>query len=130
MADRETPVPSTGDPSATDLLGTLRSSVLAWWLPLGAMLLAIPLPDLPKMLVWVLALGWMGSACMWNARRCGRVHCRYTGPFLLAMILPVLGHGTGIVPLGAAGWLWLGIAAGLGMGAIWYLSERLLGRYR
>ncbi len=118
------------DKSTNDLLGTLRNSVLAWWLPFGAMLLAIPLPDGVKTAIWVVALAWMGGACVVNARRCGRVHCRYTGPFLLAMILPVLGHGTGLVPLGESGWLWLGLATGGGMAAIWWGSERLLGRYR
>jgi len=28
----------------------------------------------------------MGTACILNARRCGRTHCRYTGPYYLAMI--------------------------------------------
>ncbi|PSK81804.1 hypothetical protein CLV79_11422 [Limimaricola soesokkakensis] len=113
-----------------DLLSSARSAVLAWWLPVGVMVLAIPLPDAPKTVIWVLALAWMGGACLLNARRCGRVHCRYTGPFLLAMTLPVLVHGTGLVPLGEDGWLWLGLAIGGGMAAIWGLSERLLGRYR
>lgn len=116
--------------SKRDLLGSTRSAVLAWWLPIGAMLLTIPLPDGPKTVIWVLALTWMGGACLLNARRCGRVHCRYTGPFLLAMTLPVLGHGTGLVPLGKAGWLLLGLSIGAGTAAIWRLSERLLGRYR
>jgi Ca2+/Na+ antiporter len=46
--------------------------------------------------VWIIALIWMGSACILNARRCGRTHCRYTGPYYLVMIVPVL--------LLAAGW--------------------------
>ena len=50
--------------------------------------------------------------------------------FLLAMILPVLGHGAGLGPLGEDGWLWLGLVTGGGMAAIWWSSERLLGRYR
>ena len=116
--------------SKRDLLGSTLGAALAWWLPIGAMVLAIPLPDGPKMGIWLLALVWMGSACLFNARRCGRVHCRYTGPFLLAMTLPVLGHGTRLVPLGEDGWRWLGIATGGGTMAIWGLSERLMGRYR
>ena len=116
--------------SKRDLLGSARSAAFAWWLPIGAMVLAIPLSDGPKTAIWVLALAWMGGACLLNARRCGRVHCRYTGPFLLAMTLPVLGHGTGLLPLGEDGWLLLGLAIGGGTAAIWGLSERLLGRYR
>jgi len=26
------------------------------------------------------AIAWMGSVCIMNSRRCGRVHCRFTGP--------------------------------------------------
>lgn len=94
------------------------------------MLLAIPLPDAPKTAIWVIALAWMGSACLLNARRCGRVHCRYTGPFLLAMILPVAAHGVGLLPLGDQGWRWLGLTIGAGAAAIWWLSELKMGRYR
>ena len=116
--------------SKRDLLGSAPGTALVWWLPIGAMVLAIPLPDGLKMVIWLLALAWMGCACLFNARRCGRVHCRYTGPFLLAMTLPVLGHGTGLAPLGEDGWLWLGLTTGGGTVAIWGLSERLIGRYR
>ncbi|MFW8635867.1 hypothetical protein [Cribrihabitans pelagius] len=116
--------------SKRDLLGSSLSAILAWWLPIGAMVLAIPLPDGPKAGIWLLALVWMGGACLLNARRCGRVHCRYTGTYLLAMTLPVLGHGTGLMPLGGKGWLWLGLAIGGGTAAIWGLSERIMGRYR
>ncbi len=118
------------DRSKRNLLGSARGSVLAWWLPIGAMVLAITLPDRPKTVIWLLALAWMGGACLLNAWRCGRVHCRYTGPFLLAMTLPVLGHGTALMPLGEDGWLWLGLATGGGTAAIWGLSERMMGRYR
>jgi hypothetical protein len=117
------------DATRNDLLGTYRNAIFAWWLPIGLMVLAIWLSTGLKTAVWVAALASMGGACIWNHRRCGRVHCRYTGPFLLAMILPVLGHGIGVVPLGADGWRWLGLAIGFGSGSIWYLSEKLMGRY-
>ncbi len=118
------------DHSSTDLLGSMRNSAIAWWLPIGLMVLAIWLPNAPKTLVWAAALCWMGGACLWNARRCGRVHCRYTGPFMLAMVIPVLGQGSGLVSLGSEGWFWLGVMIGLGSGSIWRLSEKLLGHYR
>ena len=50
--------------SKRDLLGSALGAALAWWLPIGAMVLAIPLPDGPKMGIWLLALAWMGSACL------------------------------------------------------------------
>ena len=118
------------DVTRNDLLSTYRNAIFAWWLPIGLMVLAIWLPTGPKTAVWVAALAWMGGAFIWNYRRCGRVHCRYTGPFLLAMILPVLGHSTGLVSLGPNGWRWLGLTIGIGSGSIWCLSEKLMGRYR
>ena len=44
--------------------------------------------------IWTATLAWMGVACILNAQRCGRTHCRYTGPYYLAMILPVCILGT------------------------------------
>ena len=49
------------------------------------------------------ALAWMGAACLANARRCGRMHCFFTGPFFLAMAALALAVGLDIVSLGAAG---------------------------
>lgn len=118
------------DQMNNDWLGSTRGTLLAWWLPIAATFLAIPFADGPKTAVWVIALAWMGTACLHNAQRCGRVHCRYTGPFLLAMILPVLAYAAGVLPLGENGWRWLGLTVGLGVSGIWWLSERLLGRYR
>jgi len=36
--------------------------------------------------------------------RCGRVHCYFTGPFLLAMSGASILYGAGVLPLGANGW--------------------------
>ena len=33
--------------------------------------------------IWIVALLWMGGACLVNAVRCGRLHCYVTGPFFL-----------------------------------------------
>lgn len=52
------------------------------------------------MVIWIVALTWMGTACILNARRCGRTHCRYTGPYYLLMIAPVIVLGSGLVAAG------------------------------
>ncbi|WP_283813340.1 hypothetical protein [Bradyrhizobium sp. Leo121] len=39
----------------------------------------------PKSVIWIIALIWMGTARMLNARSCTRTHCRYIGPYYLAM---------------------------------------------
>lgn len=106
------------------------SLALAWGLPIAAMLTAIALDPLIKTVVWIAALAWMGVACLLNARRCGRTHCYYTGPFFLVMTVPVALHGFAILPFGPEGWRWLGLAIGIGGGGLWCLTETVLGRYR
>ena len=92
------------------------------------MLAVIGVPHPVKTWVWVAALVWMGSACLWNAHRCGRRHCYWSGPFFLVMILPVLAYGYGVVPLDIDGWKWLGISIGVGAVLITAITERG-GRY-
>jgi hypothetical protein len=82
-----------------------------------------------RTILWVAALVWMGTACILNARRCRRTHCRFTGPYYLAMILPVLLLGSGATSTGFYGWLALGAAILVGSKLIWWASERMLGRY-
>ena len=93
------------------------------------MLLALFLQPVARAVVWVAMLAWMGWACFANARRCGRTHCRYTGPFFLGMAGLVAAYGTGVIPLGNRPWLLLGIVIAVGNGLIWWGSERLLGTY-
>lgn len=82
-----------------------------------------------RTVIWTIALGWMGAACLLNARRCGRTHCWYTGPFYLFMILPVLTVGSGIVQVGPYGWFLLAAVIILGSKIIWWLTERAWGRF-
>jgi hypothetical protein len=93
---------------AADWLGRVRTNILAWWFPTCAMLAGLFVATPVRTVIWIVALAWMGTACILNARRCGRTHCRFTGPYYLAMIVPVLAFGEGIVPSGFYGWLALG----------------------
>lgn len=83
-----------------------------------------------RAVVWVAMLIWMGGACVANAHRCGRTHCRYTGPFFLFMAGMVVAYATGIVALGTHGWAILGLTTVVGNGLIWWASECLLGTFR
>lgn len=114
----------TGPKRPRDLVATPLGFALHWGLPIAAMLAVIGVPHPVKTWVWVAALVWMGGACLWNARRCGRRHCYWTGPFFLVMTLPVLAYGYGVVPLGIDGWKWLGIAIGVGAVLITAITER------
>jgi len=100
-----------------------------WGAPVAVMGAGL-LVDLPaRAAVWTVALVWKGAACILNARRCGRTHCRFTGPYYLAMILPVLALGTGIAPSGLYEWLALGAVIILGSKIIWWATERRWGKF-
>jgi hypothetical protein len=114
---------------AKDWAGSVRSYALVWGLPLTALTAGLFL-DLPaRTALWTVALAWMGTACLLNARRCARTHCRFTGPFYLAMIIPVLVLGSGIVPAGIFAWVALAAVVVVGSKAIWWATERAWGKF-
>ena len=80
--------------------------------------------------IWIVSLAWMGVACIINAQRCGRTHCRYTGPFYLAMILPVLVLGTVGTSTDLAEWIALGLLIEVGGRLLWWATERAWGTFR
>ena len=114
------------DPSR-DWLASASSSALAWWIPhiaiLGGLFAATPI----RVVIWVVALGWMGTACILNSRRCGRLHCRYTGPFYLIMIVPVLVFGW--ATLGIYQWITLGVLILASSRLIWWATESAWGKF-
>jgi hypothetical protein len=93
------------------------------------MIVAAFLSPTPKALVWTVMLLWMGGACIVNASRCQRTHCRFTGPFLILMALLVILYAAGIVPLGSNGWALLAGVAFAGNALLWWGSERILGMF-
>jgi len=116
--------------TCSDWAGDWRSLAGIWGLPALAMLAAMWLAPLLRAVVWTLALAWMGCACLANARRCSRTHCRFTGPFFLLMAALVITCAAGVLPLGAYGWFSLGVVTALGNAVIWWASERFLGRFQ
>lgn len=115
--------------SSRDWLGSVHTSVLAWWLPKAAILTGLLFSVSFRAVIWIIALMWMGTACMLNARRCNRTHCRYTGPYYLAMIVPVTVLGAGLVTVGIVGWVWLGVVILGGSALIWRATERTWGKF-
>ena len=114
---------------ALDWTASVRTYFWVWGLPIAAMMAGL-LVDVPaRTAIWTIALAWKGTACILNARRCHRTHCRFTGPYYLAMILPVLALGSGIVSSGFYGWLALGVVIVLGSKVIWWATERAWGRF-
>lgn len=102
--------------------------IALWALPGAAMLAALLLEPTFRAIVWAGKLIWMGFACLLNARRCGRIHCRVTGPYLLATAGLVVAYVTGAAPLGPHGWL-SGGATLIGFVGLWWGSEHLWGKF-
>ena len=97
-----------------DWAGNWISLAGLWGLPAVAMLVGALLAPLPRAIIWSTALVWMGGACIANARRCGRTHCRFTGPFYLLMAALVAAYAAGTLPIGQHGWAILGAVTIIG----------------
>jgi hypothetical protein len=115
--------------SSRDWLRSTRSSLLAWWIPQAAIVAGLLAPVAARSVIWIVALAWMGTACLLNSRRCGRTHCRYTGPYYMAMIAPTFVLGLGIVSAGILGWLALACVILVGSKLIWWSTERAWGKF-
>jgi hypothetical protein len=94
-----------------DLLSSPWLSLVVFWLLAIAIAVAgsSGFSSHWRTVVWTVALSIMGTACIANALRCGRVHCYVTGPFFLLMALVTLLYGLGAVPLGGNGWNRIGL---------------------
>jgi hypothetical protein len=112
-----------------DWLSSLGANAVAWWIPKAAMIATLFAPPLARTTTWVIALAWMGTACLLNSRRCGRTHCRYTGHYYLAMILPVLVLASGVISVDWRGWLALAVLTIGGSLSIWWATERAWGKF-
>jgi hypothetical protein len=115
--------------TSRDWLSSRRTNLLAWWIPLAIMLAGLFFPVSLQTGAWLIALAWMGAACILNARRCNRTHCRYTGPYFLLMIVPVMALGTAFVSFGSVEWVCLGVVILGGAGLIWWATERAWGKF-
>jgi len=115
--------------SSRDWLSSPRASALAWWIPKAAIVAGLFIPPLVRAGVWIIALVWMGTACILNSRRCGRTHCRYTGPYYLAMIAPVLVLASGVISVDFYAWLSLAVFILGGSMIIWWATERAWGKF-
>lgn len=107
----------------------VHTSIIAWWIPKGAIFVALFVPVPARAAVWTVALVWTGTACILNAKRCGRTHCRYTGPFYLIMVVPVLLVASGVFAVSVYGWLVLAFFILAGGWIMWWATERAWGKF-
>jgi len=115
-----------------DMLSNVTVIGAVYWLPALA-LVASGFFDIGqgwRAAVWIVALATMGAACVANARRCGRMHCYFTGPFFLIMAVVTLLYALGVMPLGKLGWNVIGTTVLVGTLALYWLPEVFFGRYR
>ncbi len=115
-------------PAKRDWVASRGGFAVAWGVPIAALIFGARL-GIPEIIVTPAALAWMGAACLLNARGCGRLHCYITGPFFLILAVVSLLHGFDVLPLGPGGWQGIRIATLVGGVALWYLPERIWGKY-
>lgn len=115
-----------------DLVKNPDTMPLLWGLPAAVMLLTVCCAGggWVVTITWTLSLLVMGTACLVNARGCGRVHCYFTGPFFLLMAGVSLLHGLHVLLLGPHGWLYIGAALVSGATLLFFVPESVWGRYR
>lgn len=123
-----------------DLLRSRWAASLLWWGP-ATLVIATgsiglggvgtgSIGNIIHTAAWTVAFTVGAAGCLANARRCGRLHCYFTGPLYLLAALASLLYGLGFLPLGHQGWNWiLGVAAVGTLLAIYGL-EMLFGKYR
>jgi hypothetical protein len=120
------------NPTSRDILSRPWSAAAVFCLPIAVILLSgtFDIGNQGRAVVWAVCLGVMATGCLVNARRCGRLHCYFTGPFFILMTLASLSYGFGWLPLGTGGWNWLGGVTVVGAVILGCVPELLFGKYR
>lgn len=122
----------TAEPADTSGDWLADPSVRRWAFtaPQVAFLIGFFLQIAWRAIVWPAALIVVGVACILNARRCGRLHCYFTGPFFLLAAVVLIAYRLGLVGGVPGGWNALGLGI-VGIATILNVApERLWGRYK
>lgn len=106
-----------------DLVRT-RAALLIWCVPAALVFLGVFWAQ-ARVPLWVPSFLVMGSACVVNAKRCGRLHCHITGPLFLLAALATLLDALAIV---SVAWHWILITTVAGT-AFGYGLEYIGGLY-
>ncbi|MGE0531794.1 MAG: hypothetical protein AB7G40_12340 [Hyphomonadaceae bacterium] len=119
------------DCASKDLSARAGGFLAIWGAPvaIATALSLAPVAGWLSAFAWTIAFTWMGGACLLNARRCGRLHCYFSGPILLLGAVMAAVVGFGVVTFGAHGMTTV-VMATLVLAALTYLLEYIWGRYR
>jgi hypothetical protein len=116
--------------SERDLLRSRWATWLLWIGPWALIVISSNTGNITHTVVWTFAFTVGGAACLVNARRCGRLHCFYTGPFYLLAALASLLYGLRMLPLGRNGWDWI-LCATVAVSLLACCAlEKLFGKYK
>jgi hypothetical protein len=123
---------TSGADDSHDLLSDRFATIAIYWLPIAVLIASgfFGISNAWRSAIWAVALIAMGVGCVFNALRCGRVHCYATGPFFLLIAAVAVLYGLGIAPLGPRGWNTIALVTLVGGVALYYLPELFFGRYR
>src|SRR5213593_3177147 len=101
-------------PDQRDLTGRKVGRFALWGPPLIAFVAGSVVGPILRTVLWTATLSVAGTACLVNAARCGRLHCYFTGPFLLLGAVVTLTYGLGVLPLGPDRWGSIGLVVAAG----------------
>lgn len=115
-----------------DILSSVFLSFVLFWLPAIAIVVtgSVHVSQTFRTIVWAASLSTIGTSCLANAARCGRIHCYATGPFFLVMAIVSVLYGFNFIPLGQKGWQIIGGIVLVGAVTLSCLPELLFGKYR
>jgi hypothetical protein len=116
-------------PNESDLASSCTRTVLFWGPGVLLIVLTGNLGGWARTIGWTAGLVWLATFCLWNAARCRRVHCIFTGPFFLMMAAATILAGSGVVSLGRDTWNVLGALVLIGGLSLSIVPELVWGRY-
>ncbi len=116
-------------PDQRDLTGRKVGRFVLWQLPVIVFVAGYFVGPLWRTVLWTAALTVAGTACIANAARCGRLHCYFTGPFLLLGAVVTLTYGLGVLPLGPDRWGSIGLVVAVGSCFLGCVPEWIGGKY-
>lgn len=116
------------DSCQRDLAGTPWKAALAWGVPVALIIVSEKFGE-ARTVLWTVGFFWAGTACLANARRCGRRHCFFTGPLFLFAALASLLYGLSVLPLGRNGWSWIVGVTVAGFPLLRYGMDGVFGKY-